>query len=176
MKIPSKNAWVTFADSSEIVKGGVISGFSFGQELAIACTKNGQLYAMANKLPPTGQPATLGKVTDDGKAIVEPLCGTAFDLKTGKPVGKWCPYPLGQLVFGRLIGPSDVAVFKVRQQGGKVQVRHGTTNKAAALYPVANALTRACRVCRLSVPDQREREGPVRAELLAWRPRLAGQG
>ena len=130
VKIPSKNAWVTFADSSEIVKGGVISGFSFGQELAIACTKNGQLYAMANKLPPTGQPATLGKVTDDGKAIVEPLCGTAFDLKTGKPVGKWCPYPLGQLVFGRLIGPSDVAVFKVRQQGGKVQCLINVNAKA----------------------------------------------
>ena len=47
--------WVSFAKTSDIKPGDVISGFQYGQEIAIACTRNGGLYALSNKLPPTGQ-------------------------------------------------------------------------------------------------------------------------
>lgn len=119
-KISDKNVWVSFCSTKDLRPGEAISGFRYGQEIAIACTKGGAIYAMSNKLPPTGQPATLGNVFDD--VIVEPLTNTAFSLKTGKVSGPWCPSPLGKLIFGRLIAPQDVPVYKVRKQGGSVQV------------------------------------------------------
>ena len=54
-KVSDKNVWVSFAKTTDIKPGDVISGFQYGQEIAIACTKNGGLYALSNKLPPTGQ-------------------------------------------------------------------------------------------------------------------------
>merc|ERR1719336_1240453 len=95
--------WVTFAKTSDCKPGTVISGFQYGQEIAIACTKSGALYALSNKLPPTGQPATLGSV--ENGTIVEPISMTAFSLKTGKVSGPWCPSPLGQLILKRIIPP-----------------------------------------------------------------------
>ena len=57
-------------------------GFRYGQEIAIANDK-GSLYALANKLPPTGQPATFGEI--QGKGILkEPVSGTCFNMKTGQ--------------------------------------------------------------------------------------------
>jgi nitrite reductase/ring-hydroxylating ferredoxin subunit len=116
-----KFVWVTFAQVSDLRPGEIISGFNYGQELAIINTKQGGLFAMSNKLPPTSQPATLCTITDDGQSLIEPIGGTSFSLKTGKVVGDWCPSFLGKLIFGRLMGPSDVPVFKVRKQGGTVQ-------------------------------------------------------
>ena len=56
-------------------------GFRYGQEIAIANDK-GNLYAIANKLPPTAQPATFGELV--GKGIMkEPITGTLFNMKTG---------------------------------------------------------------------------------------------
>ena len=52
---PDKNVWVTFAKGSDIKPGEVVAGFQYGQEIAVACTQNGQLFAVSNKLPPTGQ-------------------------------------------------------------------------------------------------------------------------
>lgn len=47
--------------SADVRPGEINSGFQYGQEIAIAREKGGALYAMSNKLPPTGQPATFGK-------------------------------------------------------------------------------------------------------------------
>jgi len=126
--IANKDVWVTFAEAKDIKRGEIISGFQYGQEIALACTKNGAIYALSNKLPPTSQPSTLGNIFGDD--IVEPLCGTAFSLKTGKVNGNWCPSFLGKLIFGRLVPPTNVPVFKTRTQGGKVQVLININAKA----------------------------------------------
>merc|ERR1711924_458941 len=106
--IPVKNVWTKFVDASAVSQSGTIeSGFRQGQEIAIA-NANGTLYALSNKLPPTGQPATLGKVEKlEGKdVIVEALSGSCFDLKTGKPVGPWCPSTVGRLLLRFLTQPT----------------------------------------------------------------------
>ena len=77
---------------------------------------------------PLPQPATLGNVFEE--TIVEPLTNTAFSLKTGKVDGPWCPSPLGRLIFGRLLPPQDVSVFKTRKQGSAVQVLINVNAKA----------------------------------------------
>ena len=61
---------------------------------------------------------------------MEPLTNTAFSLKTGKVQGTWCPSPLGKLIFGRLIPPQNVPVFKCRKQGSVVQVLINVNAKA----------------------------------------------
>jgi nitrite reductase/ring-hydroxylating ferredoxin subunit len=126
-KIPSTKVWATFASSKELQPGGVVSGFQFGQEIAIAKSQSGKLFAISNKLPPTGQPATFGTV--DGNKIIEPISGTAFNMATGKPEGKWCPSLVGNLL-GRLVTPTDVPTFPVRDRGGKLQVQINKNAKA----------------------------------------------
>ena len=121
-KIPNKDVWVTFASDKELRKGEIISGFQYGQEIAIVSSPKGGLFALSNKLPPTGQPATLAKIDDAGDGIIDPISGTVFSLKTGKVKGDWCPNLLGRLLFGRLIAPTDINVFKVRKQLGNIQV------------------------------------------------------
>jgi len=126
--IPAKKVWVTFAESRDCKPGTVISGFKYGQEVAIATTKKGGLFALSNKLPPTGQPATLGTLVDD--VIVDPVSSTAFSLKTGKIQGTWCPSPIAKLIFSRLVAPQDVPVFPVRKSGNNVQVLIDVNAKA----------------------------------------------
>merc|ERR1712228_1043191 len=48
---------------------------------------------------------------------------SAFDLKSGKLVGPWCPAPplIGPLT-GKLKSPKELKTFQARTQGGKVQV------------------------------------------------------
>jgi len=123
-----KFVWVTFAKTSDLKPGEIISGFNYGQELAFICTPSGSLYAVANKLPPTSQPATLCSITET--EIVEPIGGTAFSLKTGKVKGDWCPSFLGKLIFGRLVPPQDLVVFKCRKQGSSVQALINVNLKA----------------------------------------------
>jgi nitrite reductase/ring-hydroxylating ferredoxin subunit len=117
--VGTKQVWVDFAKAKDCQPGTIISGFQYGQELAIACEKGGKLYAMSNKMPPVGQPATFA--TLDGKGtIVEPVTGTKFNMSTGKPVGKWCPSLVGNLI-GLLVSPSNLFVFPVRKSGNSVQ-------------------------------------------------------
>lgn len=56
-------------------------------------------------------------------AIVCPLHRSAFDLRTGKLVGAWCPAPplIGPLT-GKLKSEKSLQTFQCRKQGGKVQV------------------------------------------------------
>jgi nitrite reductase/ring-hydroxylating ferredoxin subunit len=126
--IPSKKVWVTWLDASDLKPGEVTSGFRYGQEIAIAKTTGGKLFALSNKLPPTGQPATFGTI--EGGSIVEPITLTKFRLSDGKVDGTWCPSPIGRLLIGRLTTPTDVPVFPVRSQGGKIQVNINVNAKA----------------------------------------------
>jgi len=125
-KISNKNVWVTFAKKSDCKPGEVASGFQYGQELAIA-NSGGKLYAMSNKIPPFGQPATLSDL--DGKFITEPITGNKFDMNSGKPVGQWCPSFLGN-IFRIVTSPSNLPVFPVRQQGNSVQCLINVNAKA----------------------------------------------
>ncbi len=71
--------WVTFLQSSQVAPGTVEAGFNYGQEVAIAREKGGGLYAMNNKMPPTGQPATYGRLVGNG-LIQEPISLTTFSM------------------------------------------------------------------------------------------------
>merc|ERR1712187_178335 len=116
--IPDKMDWVTYASSSDLEPGKMVTGIKVGQEIAFTKV-GGKLYGISNRLPPTGQPAALGKI--EGTSVTEGLSGTKYSLITGKVEGKWCPSPIGFLL-GRLFGEEDVQVYKVREQGGKIQV------------------------------------------------------
>jgi nitrite reductase/ring-hydroxylating ferredoxin subunit len=125
--IPTTKKWITFVSAAECPPGQVASGFRYGQEIAIANDK-GSLYAIANKLPPTGQPATFGEL--QGKGILkEPITGTNFNMKTGKPVGEWCPTLVGKL-FRLLVAPQDVATYPVRKSGNNIEVQINVNAKA----------------------------------------------
>jgi len=125
--IATKKVWVSFVNSKDCPPGQVASGFRYGQEIAVANDK-GTLYALANKLPPTGQPATFGEI--QGKGILkEPITGTLFNMKSGKPVGEWCPTLVGKL-FRLLVGPSDVPTYPVRKSGNNIEVQINVNAKA----------------------------------------------
>jgi nitrite reductase/ring-hydroxylating ferredoxin subunit len=125
--IPTKKVWVNFVAAKDVPPGQVASGFRYGQEIAVANDK-GSLYALANKLPPTGQPATFGEI--QGKGILkEPITGTLFNMKTGKPAGEWCPTLVGKL-FRLLVGPSDVPTYPCRKSGNNIEVQINVNAKA----------------------------------------------
>jgi nitrite reductase/ring-hydroxylating ferredoxin subunit len=125
--IPTKKSWITFVSTKECPPGQIASGFRYGQEIAVANDK-GQLYAISNKLPPTGQPATFA--TLEGKGLMkEPVTGTLFNMKTGKPVGEWCPSLVGKL-FRLLVGPQEVPVYPVRKSGNNIEVQINVNAKA----------------------------------------------
>jgi len=127
-KIADKNVWVDLLSAAECKPNTINSGFRYGVEIAVVCDQSGTLYGFSNKMPPTGQPTTFAKI--EGRNIVEPVTGTQFDLKTGKQNGKWCPYPIGQLIIGRVTTPQDLDVFKVRKQGNNVQAFINVNAKA----------------------------------------------
>merc|ERR1719231_1150111 len=117
--IPKKEVWVNMVPASEVKPNTITSGLSYGVEVAVVCDSKGSLYGFSNKMPPTGQPTTFAKI--EGSTVVEPVSGTAFNLKTGKQTGPWCPYPIGKLIIGRVTTPQDLQTVKVRKQGGSVQ-------------------------------------------------------
>jgi nitrite reductase/ring-hydroxylating ferredoxin subunit len=130
-KIPNKNVWTAFVKSQEVPPGTVVSGFRFGQEIAIA-NSGGTLYAISNKLPPTGQPATFG-VVEQGGIIEEPITGQKFNLKTGKPVGGPSgPIGKGISFLAGVAGVgTDVPVYPCRKAlGGNVEVLINANAKA----------------------------------------------
>jgi len=115
--IKSKNVWVNFCE--DVKPGEIDAGFQYGQEIAIV-NDGGTLYAMSNKMPPTSQPVTFANLL--GKGIIqEPITLTKFSLKTGKPVGDWCPSLVGK-AFSLLVAPSNVPVYPCRKNGKNVQV------------------------------------------------------
>jgi nitrite reductase/ring-hydroxylating ferredoxin subunit len=130
-KVKAKNVWTDFVPASEATPGTITAGFKFGQELAII-NVGGKLYAMSNKLPPLGQPATSGSIEKfEGKSVlVEAVSGTAFDLNTGKHVGPWCPSIVGRFLIRFLVSPEKALMFPCRKQGNKVQALINVNLKA----------------------------------------------
>ena len=127
--VPDKKVWVSWINAADAKPGTINSGFRYGQEIAIVAPPGGGLFAMSNKMPPTGQPTTFANFGDKG-TVVEPITLTEYNMKTGKQVGTWCPSPIGRLLFSRLTTPSDIPVFPVRKQGGQVQVQINVNAKA----------------------------------------------
>jgi len=127
-KIPTKNVWVDLIPAAEVKPDTINSGFRYGIEVAVVCDQKGSLYGFSNKMPPTGQPTTFAKVEDG--CVVEPVTGTAYNLKTGKQTGKWCPYPVGQLIIGRVTTPQDLDTYQVRKKGNSVQALINVNAKA----------------------------------------------
>lgn len=119
---PVKNQWVTVCSTKGLKPGTLKAGFGAGQDILIAVSKSGGTFAAANVCPHIGTPLDQGTV--EGNAIICPLHRSAFDLRSGKLVGPWCPAPplIGPL-SGKLKSPRELQVFKCRTQGGSVQVR-----------------------------------------------------
>merc|ERR1719198_773881 len=124
-----KKVWVSWIDAKDAKPGTINSGFRYGQEIAIVCEPSGGLFALSNKMPPTGQPTTFAKFGEKG-TILEPITLTAYNTKTGKQTGTWCPSPIGRLLYSRLSAPSDIPSFPVRKQGGAIQVQINVNAKA----------------------------------------------
>jgi len=118
---PVKNVWTTVCKKGDLKPSSLKPVFGAGQDILIATDKGNRVFAAANVCPHIGTPLDQGTVEDN--AIVCPLHRSAFDLKTGKLVGPWCPAPpLIGPVTGKLKSPRELAVFPARQQGDKVQV------------------------------------------------------
>ena len=130
-KIPTKNVWVSFAEARDCKPGTVVSGFKYGQEIAIVTTRSGKLYALTNKLPPTSQPATFGRLLE-GDLIEDPISQTKFSLKSGKIEGTWCPAPalIGPAIFSKIFPKQGITTYQVRKQGNAVQVLVDVNAKA----------------------------------------------
>jgi len=116
---PVKTQWVTVGDTPA-EKSTLKAGFGAGQDILIGTDAGGKVFAAANVCPHIGTPLDQGTV--ENGAIVCPLHRSAFDLKTGKLVGPWCPAPplVGPLT-GKLKSPRSLQTFQARKQGGKVQ-------------------------------------------------------
>merc|ERR1712166_156984 len=100
--------------------GGATSGVAGGLAICIAVDPKGAVYALGDKCPPINQPLSFGKVIDG--CIQDPVLGTAFSLKTGDVVGKWCPAGLGKLLGG-VFSPSGVPTYPVKKSGKNIEVQ-----------------------------------------------------
>ena len=112
---PVKNVWTTVCSAKDLQPSSLKAAFGAGQDILVATDKGGKLFATANVCPHIGTPLDQGTVC--------PLHRSAFDLRSGKLVGPWCPAPplIGPLT-GKLKSPRELKTFQVRKQGDKVQV------------------------------------------------------
>merc|ERR1712060_97094 len=128
--IPDKFQWVNFANAADCKPGTITSGFQRGLEVAIVCDKKGGISAFTNKIPPFGQPATFAELGDG--TIIDPVTKSEFSLRTGKPVGTWCPAPpfIGSVIFARITEPAPLTRFECRKSGNAIQVKVNVNAKA----------------------------------------------
>jgi len=126
---PEKKVWTTVASSKDLKPSSLKACFGAGQDILIATDTGGKVFAAANVCPHIGTPLDQGTV--ENGAIVCPLHRSAFDLRTGKLVGPWCPAPplIGPLT-GKLKSARELQTFQCRNQGGKVQVLLDVNAKA----------------------------------------------
>jgi len=119
---PVKNVWTTVCKTKDLKPSSLKAVFGAGQDILIATDKGGKTFAAANVCPHIGTPLDQGTV--ENGAIVCPLHRSAFDLRSGKLVGPWCPAPplVGPLT-GKLKSPRALTVFPCRTDlSGSVQV------------------------------------------------------
>ena len=126
---PIKNVWTTVCSKKELQPNTLKAAFGAGLDILIATNQGGSVFAAANVCPHIGTPLDQGTV--ENGAIVCPLHRSAFDLRTGKLVGPWCPAPplIGPLT-GKLKSPRELQTFQCRQTAGKVQVLLDVNAKA----------------------------------------------
>ena len=126
---PIKNVWTTVCSKKELEPNTLKAAFGAGLDILVATNKGGAVFATANVCPHIGTPLDQGTVEDG--AIVCPLHRSAFDLKSGKLVGPWCPAPplIGPLT-GKLKSPRSLKTFQARVFGDKVQVLVDVNAKA----------------------------------------------
>jgi len=125
---PVKNQWVTVTDKAP-PPSTLKAGFGAGQDILVATDKGGKVFAAANVCPHIGTPLDQGTV--ENGAIVCPLHRSAFDLRSGKLVGPWCPAPplIGPLT-GKLKSSRNLQTFQARSSGKGVQVLLDVNAKA----------------------------------------------
>ena len=107
-------------------RGKAVSANAGGLAICIAADKNGYLYALSDKAPPTGQPLSQGSV--EGTTICDPTFGSRFDLKTGACV-EWLPGGFGA-ILRNVFEPQGVYTYPVKSQGGKIQVQVNVNARA----------------------------------------------
>jgi len=148
-------------------------GFQYGLEIAVVTDTTGKQYAIANKLPPFGQPATFGTI--GAGTITDPVTLSTWDLSAMPPF---------------LVGPAPLGVRPPSRPHPSAARRDGQANRrvvpgTAAHRPhhLQRALV-AFAAHRFPLPQvrqqdrgqrQRQRQGSVRVWILARRPRCAGQ-
>lgn len=93
-----------------------------GLDLCIGKTEDNVIFAVGDKMPPTGTSLSVGGELE-GNLVVEPQFGSKFDVFSGEPV-EWCPSPIGTFVGAFMGGPSQIAVIEIRSSffGGDVEV------------------------------------------------------
>ena len=84
----------------------------------------------ATALPRAVGHALSGRPFDTSTCARDALPPCVRYSETGKPIGTWCPSPLGKLLYSRISSPSDLITFPVRAQGGNLQVLVNVNAKA----------------------------------------------
>jgi nitrite reductase/ring-hydroxylating ferredoxin subunit len=126
-KIGDKVQFLPAVAISDCKPGKAVGSVVGGLDICIVCDTDGSIYATGNKAPVMGTPMAGGQVRNG--QIKDPLTGTAFSLKTGQVVGKWCPnFPFSLLFSG--IEPVGLPVFKARAGSGSVSVEVNTNARA----------------------------------------------
>merc|ERR1712176_1221639 len=127
-KIRQKFQFVPVLDLKDLPKPGkATSVVASGLDICIAVDEKGGLYALGNKCPPVNQPLAVGKV--ENGAIVDPILGSRFSLKSGSPVD-WCPSIIGKVVGGLFV-PTGVPTYKCRKGRNQVEVEVDVNYKLA---------------------------------------------
>jgi len=132
--LPSLQWCKTGFKGSDLQNGELRTVCLAGCDICVGKTESGQLFAVGDKSPPTGLSFGVGGEVK-GDKILEAQYGNLFDVKTGQPVGDWCPSPpiIGPLVGAFMGERQAVAVFEVQQSffGGEVEVLCDTNAKKA---------------------------------------------
>jgi len=108
--------------------GNAVSCVAGGLDVCIAVATDGLVYALGNKVPPTGTPLAGGKVSKD--TIKDPQYGTEYDLNSGAAV-KWLPGPIGALLKVVFQEPASLPTYRVKKGGSTIQVEVDVNYKLA---------------------------------------------
>jgi len=113
-----KKVFANIVAKADVMPGTVSSGIAFGQEVAVVRTADGKAYGLQGKFPPADSPISGAKVVGD--TVIDGITGTAFNVKTGKVEGPWCPGGiLGWLL--KLAPPRDLKTYKLKESGPVIQ-------------------------------------------------------
>ncbi|CAM9575509.1 unnamed protein product [Chrysoparadoxa australica] len=120
------SVWVPLIDVADLPEAGrATSAVAGGLDLCVARGTDGNLYCLANKAPPAGQPLAFGRNSDG--LIADPVLGSKYNMKTGQ-AETWCTSLPGK-VLGPLLSlayPDEetrcVNTYQVRPKGAVLEV------------------------------------------------------